>query len=938
MRRLQIKFPNQIRISGWDFGSSARAMNQAGGYISTQADLRTVRKSTTERKSMSTKTTIKRIALVAVSALGLGVLTSVAPASAASATVSLGTASATAGITGQEMRIAVPVTYTASDGSDTVTVGMGVTSKPGTSSAAASNTYFGATTATSMAAITDGGVANFTANAGAVVSSQNWVIRQTVTAAGDVATYNVTNTAYFYFTPDKAGSYTLSYYLDADSSGTVSSGDTVKYLSVTVADAPAAAVVVSKPLNATFALYDANDTANGAWLKLQVNDASGTASQLNSSQTVKITVPSGVTLYSAGKSGSESTINAAGPVEYQLGTASFDIAGVAYVNLRGTTAGTYTISAEVVGSGVTAGSTSVKFAADTAYAAALTTGFLDPAGDATSAAPIVGSTNAKFSSATAATASSAATSQSMYLGTTTSEGVVAVTITSSYIWGTGGSHSSDIVVTASDTKATTDAEDGLTTTRYKASFSVPAALTINSNYAYKTVQVNSFTAASTAGSAVTITGAASAVSSLSLTAPTASTVLSAPGAKTTLTVRCKDQFGAAKANTVLTPVITGRNSALVVSPAVTDASGYATFSYTDASTSTTNLQDLISFTGCSSTATKLTVNYTSTTNLGVSTLTWTAGGGYADSDYYEGYAKTAISGGDDPSTNAASSLTFTVKDASGSAIAGVPVTFALSGNASSAIKKTATVDYTTVYTSASGTASVPVFAWAPGKSTITATAGGKTATGYITWKNSATLSHARVLSATANGNVVSLKVVDRFGNGVESVSISLSRTGTGYFGTGSSTATATTDENGTVDVQFNGNGTVKALLGTGAVQAYDVAGKIAATAVTAAVAGTTTGTGASFAPAGVYTVSVEVSDTSSSAVDAANEATDAANAATDAANAAAEAADAATAAAQDAQAAVAELATKVASLIAGIKAQITTLTNLVIKIQKKVKA
>jgi len=84
--------------------------------------------------------------------------------------------------------------------------------------------------------------------------------------------------------------------------------------------------------------------------------------------------------------------------------------------------------------------------------------------------------------------------------------------------------------------------------------------------------------------------------------------------------------------------------------------------------------------------------------------------------------------------------------------------------------------------------------------------------------------------------------------------------------------------------------------------------------------------------------SATVANANSDAIDAANEATDAANAATDAANAAAEAADAATAAAQDAQAAVAELATKVASLIAGIKAQITTLTNLVIKIQKKVRA
>ena len=85
-------------------------------------------------------------------------------------------------------------------------------------------------------------------------------------------------------------------------------------------------------------------------------------------------------------------------------------------------------------------------------------------------------------------------------------------------------------------------------------------------------------------------------------------------------------------------------------------------------------------------------------------------------------------------------------------------------------------------------------------------------------------------------------------------------------------------------------------------------------------------------------VSAVVTGSADAALDAANEATDAANAATDAANAAAEAADAATAAAQDAQAAVAALATQVASLIAGIKAQITTLTNLVIKIQKKVKA
>jgi hypothetical protein len=77
---------------------------------------------------------------------------------------------------------------------------------------------------------------------------------------------------------------------------------------------------------------------------------------------------------------------------------------------------------------------------------------------------------------------------------------------------------------------------------------------------------------------------------------------------------------------------------------------------------------------------------------------------------------------------------------------------------------------------------------------------------------------------------------------------------------------------------------------------------------------------------------------SAAAADAAAEATDAANAATDAANAAAEAADAATAAAQDAADAVAALSVSVSAMVSDLKKQITALTNLVIKIQKKVKA
>jgi hypothetical protein len=89
--------------------------------------------------------------------------------------------------------------------------------------------------------------------------------------------------------------------------------------------------------------------------------------------------------------------------------------------------------------------------------------------------------------------------------------------------------------------------------------------------------------------------------------------------------------------------------------------------------------------------------------------------------------------------------------------------------------------------------------------------------------------------------------------------------------------------------------------------------------------------------AGSITVAVSSPGTAAAAM-AAEEATAAANDATDAALSAAEAAEAATAMAQEAVDAVAELSAQVTTLISALRAQITALTNLVIKIQKKVKA
>jgi hypothetical protein len=102
----------------------------------------------------------------------------------------------------------------------------------------------------------------------------------------------------------------------------------------------------------------------------------------------------------------------------------------------------------------------------------------------------------------------------------------------------------------------------------------------------------------------------------------------------------------------------------------------------------------------------------------------------------------------------------------------------------------------------------------------------------------------------------------------------------------------------------------------------------------------TTGTGLATANQGVdgsLTVNVSSAATSA-AIDAANEASQAASDATDAALAAADAADEATTKAQEAVDAVATLSAEVTKMINALKAQIKTLSNLVTKIAKKVKA
>jgi hypothetical protein len=259
----------------------------------------------------------------------------------------------------------------------------------------------------------------------------------------------------------------------------------------------------------------------------------------------------------------------------------------------------------------------------------------------------------------------------------------------------------------------------------------------------------------------------------------------------------------------------------------------------------------------------------------------------------------------------------------------------------------------TSFTGANGQATASLYAWLQGTCVVTATSGGQTDSANSHWRQSA---EVRTISATVSGNAITATVKDRFGNPVRAIAVTATRTsGVGFFGSASS-ATANTDDNGQVIFAVSG-GAAKATVALadetfqqsdaikGGIDGVSTAATNQFTATTVGTVLTAeTGIGASFSDAGVNSVTVDVTaddaaaSAASAAADAAAEATDAANAATDAANAAAEAADAATAAAQDAADAVAALSTQVSEMVNALKKQITALTNLVIKIQKKVRA
>jgi len=900
---------------------------------------------------MSTKTTFKRVALVAVAALGFGVLTSVSPALADSAnldvaknqSVTLNTTTTTyAGRVGQQIAIDVTgatsaATLAAGDLA-TLSIAAALTSQPAGSAvyptvraatsaigtaltlAKGGNTLAGA--ATNAASITDAGSATHVATMN-YVGATSTPINPTAVAVDDLGSV--------IFTPTVKGVYTLVVWNESSraigaATGTGQAGMTMSaesalsgaesFQTFTINVVDSVGKVALSAINSTSAI-DASVTGDdyGSLVKVTLTDAAGNLSIPATGETVILTPSSstGDITYV-----NNVAVTSAKGAAYSLSAADFGNTGVAYVNITNSAAATYTVVATYSGSASASVSLTSRTVAANGNFGPIPTG---TSGWVQNVAADAGDSGSYDFPRGAASGSFYVTSA--YSATTASYVGFLVTDTNGYITGLAGAKYAPASTVVEE--AVTGIAGGSVSISWTGPAVATAALFLVENLEdgfYSTV--NSI---ATAAGTATISPA---------------TINAVPGAAVVVNVTLKDNFKRAYANQTMSASVTGRNPTVTSKSALTDALGMTSFTFTDANTTSVITSDTISVTGGSAAVTA-TVLY-GTVNA-PSTITLTSTG---DTDVIAGTTTTDIDAGYAGATGTSATASAVVKNSAGSAVAGVAVTFTVTGLVGAEVHTTTA----TVYTDATGTAVGKVSSYAAGKATVTATAGTATASDDIYFKQ-ATATEARTIAISADGGLVKATVKDRYGNPIKGVTVNATRTGTGYFGAGASTATGDTDSNGVVEFFFVGSGTVKvAFTSTTYGQSYAAAGydldAVNGTAITASAAGTAAtnqkGLGAALAPAGINSASLAVeganvaADNSQAAADAAAEATDAANAATDAANAAAEAADAATAAAQDAADAVAALSTQVSEMIDALKKQITALTNLVIKIQKKVKA
>jgi hypothetical protein len=287
-------FLHRVRIHGGEFDSSARAMNRAEESNLFKAGSWKFQGSTFERKQMST--TIKRVALVAVAALGLSVV-AVAPSQAftQSDTLTLSSATATQ-LTGETLTATSPtatLTFLATAAADTMTVSAFLISAP------AGNTVL----PTLVISETANAVVSDTANG--TTRGVGYVLGQNAFVGSNAATVAVSAKFSVYLNgPTLPGTYSVLISPAVTVTGNGALASTAKTLTFTVSANPSTDNVVA---SATSILTTAADTTTAADVVVTAPMEADTANEV---AVIKVT-----TLNAAGvaRTGESFTATIAGP-------------------------------------------------------------------------------------------------------------------------------------------------------------------------------------------------------------------------------------------------------------------------------------------------------------------------------------------------------------------------------------------------------------------------------------------------------------------------------------------------------------------------------------------------------------------------------------------------------------------------------------------------
>jgi len=672
---------------------------------------------------MSTKTLRKRIALVAVSAMGFGMVGTISANSAEVTAVTMLTSITLGSSSSNGTATDVSVTQREDVATTTYHIGVDVTAPTaeGEITLLASFTSKPAASALvvpTMAALdTDdstGGDAGSTARtAGSGSSAEKLVLDASAndSIADDASVGTIA------FTPDVPGTYVVKIWHDQNANSLHDSTEKSRLLTVVAGAAASKLAVTSFATTATIrGVTNTNDAfENGTLHVIQLTDAAGVATALASGE--------GITITSTGcqisLDGWTNTVSDTATLTSSTAPKN----GRYIVNIGRTTAGTCVTS--LTG----AGSLAAAFSAQTS-----TSTFKTGADEDLAVATIDATTGTDvfavgaMSSDTAGAAVAMSTSQKSIAFLLTNGATAAATnfigmnvndVTGSITGYEGAKYTEAIQQSATATTGTASAS--VTAATWSATKQAATNVLAADNFVVTFVDTTATTNTTSNGVTVTAT-AASTDATLSTWNITSINAVAGGSVSATLTIT--DQFGLARAGQAVTFAIAGRNASnTVIKNAVTDSLGKATFTYTDIGTATSAAVDTISVSGVTAVVTVSfdasnavdTVAVTSgDTTLGVANLS------VAFKDILAGKAGASSSAND---------VTATVKNSAGVAIAGAAVTWTVAGTGCAIPSNEATT-----YTSSTGVATSAVYAWLAGKCTVTATAGGKTGTGVTSFR------------------------------------------------------------------------------------------------------------------------------------------------------------------------------------------------------------